>query len=636
VTERPAGGFALPRRTIAALRVLDRCPSIPVDAFSPLAGLRCPGSAYQVLARLRRAGLAEVRRVDLGYLLGQRRIGLWTTTEAGRMALRVIEQAAAGHACVPVADCAPDGYSAIVLPRTRGPAGLVAVYDLIAMLVAEHDAAGNPVDVQVVEYPWVRVISCAAHGNVLRVTLPAGVVLRPRTAVDGDPQPLSVVLLPDLGTTPVSRYREQLRRLVALRHAAIEHTVCTPELEIVISTPDPDGRGTRSAAWLRLLDTVKVSEKPTPLRVRVVDWEQVAATVGRRRVPGMIAERVPYASQRAAAAQTARRWPAPLRRAEQVLHLVGRHPFLTREQLAHLLGTTPARVGRIEQQLVELGWLRQIGPEDVPEDAVDLRQTEARALGLAELTMAGYRQLARCLGVDMDAARRYHGLLASSGGENGRRRRLLRTLAHTLGANAVFVAFAMAAGVATRQGGADELAEWRSAAACERRWCKPDGYGGYRRSGISYGFLLEYDRGTEPARTYAAKFRAYYRYRDSGQAARDYEGFPTLLFVTTDRFAEERIADAARRAWAMQDTDPLPVLITTTDRIASHREGILGQIWRTPASPPPPAGPERRYWLPGGPPRGLFGAGRDPVLTPRLVWLTPRESRLARRQEARR
>jgi len=263
----------------------------------------------------------------------------------------------------------------------------------------------------------------------------------------------------------------------------------------------------------------------------------------------MIAELVPWASQRAAGARTGRRWPAPLRRAEQVLHLVGRHPFVTREQLAHLLGTTPARVGRIEQQLVELGWLRQIGPDDVPEDAIDLQQDEARALGLAELTMAGYRQLARWLGVDLAAARRYHGLLASSRGENGRRRRLLRTLAHTLGANAVFVAFAMAAGVATRQGGADELAEWRSAAACERRWCKPDGYGCYRRNGTSYGFLLEYDRGTEPARTYAAKFRAYYRYRDSGQAARDYEGFPTLLFVTTDRLAEERIGEAARRAW---------------------------------------------------------------------------------------
>src|SRR5439155_4629084 len=130
-----AGGFALRRRTIAALRVLDRCPLIPVDAFRPIAGLRCPGSAYQVLARLRRAGLAEVRRVDLGYLVGQRRIGLWTTTEAGRIALRVVEEASAHHTSVPVADRPPDERSAIALPRARGLAGLVAAYDLIAMLV---------------------------------------------------------------------------------------------------------------------------------------------------------------------------------------------------------------------------------------------------------------------------------------------------------------------------------------------------------------------------------------------------------------------------------------------------------------------------------------------------------------------
>ena len=104
--------------------------------------------------------------------------------------------------------------------------------------------------------------------------------------------------------------------------------------------------------------------------------------------------------------------------------------------------------------------------------------------------------------------------------------RLLRALAHTLGANAVFVAFATAAEAVRRAGGDDELAEWRSAAACERRRCKPDGYGCYVRNGVAHGFFLEYDRGTEPARKYAAKFRAYYRYRDSGQAARDYDGFP--------------------------------------------------------------------------------------------------------------
>ena len=115
MTEPPARGAALRQRTIAALRVLDTCPLIPVDAFGPLVGLRRPGSSYQVLGRLRSAGLAEVRRVDLGYLLGHRRIGLWTTTEAGRKALRVHEEAVAGDATVPPVDGPPDGEMFILL-----------------------------------------------------------------------------------------------------------------------------------------------------------------------------------------------------------------------------------------------------------------------------------------------------------------------------------------------------------------------------------------------------------------------------------------------------------------------------------------------------------------------------------------
>ena len=87
------------------------------------------------------------------------------------------------------------------------------------------------------------------------------------------------------------------------------------------------------------------------------------------------------------------------------------------------------------------------------------------------------------------------------------------------------------------RGGDDALEEWRSAAACARGGFRPDGYGCYRRDGVRYGFFLEYDRGTERAREYAAKLRAYYRYR-AGRADRDYAGFPALLVVTTSKRAD--------------------------------------------------------------------------------------------------
>ena len=166
---------------------------------------------------------------------------------------------------------------------------------------------------------------------------------------------------------------------------------------------------------------------------------------------------------------------------------------------------------------------------------------------------------------------------------------------------------------------------------CERKYCKPDGYGCYVRNGVAYRFFLEYDRGTESTRTYLAKFRAYYRYRDSKQADRDYNGFPTLLFVTTQPHAEERIADAADRAWFLRGTEPLAVLITTTSRITSDRHGILGRIWRRPGQLGATANYKRRDWLTEGASGKLVGAERIGIPPSPLAWATTRTSRMSKR-----
>jgi hypothetical protein len=152
--------------------------------------------------------------------------------------------------------------------------------------------------------------------------------------------------------------------------------------------------------------------------------------------------------------------------------------------------------------------------------------------------------------------------------------------------------------------------EWRSAAACARGRCRPDGYGCYRRGEARYGFLLEYDRGTERAREYAAKLEAYYRYRDGGAAGRDYIGFPTVLVVSTCAVAEVRFAHQAYLAWERRGGRPLPILFTTTQLIHEHPQGILGPIWRMPGPAHPRRASMRSFWLPGGLPRGLFGVGR--------------------------
>jgi hypothetical protein len=228
---------------------------------------------------------------------------------------------------------------------------------------------------------------------------------------------------------------------------------------------------------------------------------------------------------------------------------------------------------------------------------------EIGRLRLFELTVAGRRHIAQSLGLQSPPATRYHGLVGEGGAQAGRRRRLLGTLAHTVGANAVFVAFASAAAKARAAGGSDDFVEWRSAAACERRRCKPDGYGCYVRNGVAYGFFVEYDRGTESHIKYSAKLHAYYQYRDSGQARRHYQGFPTLLFVTTRPAAEQRIANAVYRVWFAHGGEPLAAFMTTIQLINDNARGIVGPIWRSLLAEThnnqerhcwPPAEPERR------------------------------------------
>jgi len=137
----------------------------------------------------------------------------------------------------------------------------------------------------------------------------------------------------------------------------------------------------------------------------------------------------------------------------------------------------------------------------------------------------------------------------------------------------------------------------KSAAACARGRFRPDGYGCYRRESSRFGLILEFDRGTEKPREYAAKLATYYLYRDSGTAARDYTGFPALLVVTTSAAAETRFAYQAYLAGQRSGAAELVVFLTTTSRIEGCPDGVLGPIWRSPAEPWA-AEPVRICWLP--------------------------------------
>jgi len=342
---------------------------------------------------------------------------------------------------------------------------------------------------------------------------------------------------------------------------------------LVVATVDQAGTETRAAAWRSLLQHAVLGSGEPSLRAWVLGVTDAGQTSD-------------------AHDPKRRRWADGV---DQVLSLVARHPLLTRQQLALLVGTTRPRIVRLQAELLERCWIRPIRQEQLSHATRGRTVDQIQRSGLVELTPAGRREAARRLLLPGALAARHHGLV----GGRVAVRRFLRHLAHTVGANACFVALVQAARNACGRGGDDALEEWRSAAACARGRFRPDGYGCYRRAGSRFGFFLEYDRGTERPGNYAAKLAAYYRYRDSGSAARDYDGFPTLLFVTVSDVAEARFAHQVYLVHQQHGSAALSVCLTTLARIETHPEGVLGPIWRAPSSVGSGLDQVRGYWLPG-------------------------------------
>jgi hypothetical protein len=258
-----------------------------------------------------------------------------------------------------------------------------------------------------------------------------------------------------------------------------------------------------------------------------------------------------------------------------MLDLVGRHPFLSSENLAAVLGRDVGWVRRKTSALIKGGLVRIVPAGEA--GGLELAEQE-----LLELTRTGLLVLAGQLGLLLGEAVRRHGLAGGGPADPvGARESLFKHLEHTLGADHVFASVARAA-ASHPAGGA--LVEWRAAAACAHRWFRPDGYGLVRLGHEQRGFFLEFDRGTMRADRLRAKFVGYHRYRTSRHARESFAGFPVLLIVTTESGAELRLARALRAADMGQDPR-LSALLTTTGLLKSARGGPLGAIWRTVEDP---------------------------------------------------
>jgi len=162
--------------------------------------------------------------------------------------------------------------------------------------------------------------------------------------------------------------------------------------------------------------------------MRVLTWEQIADMVRPVQSPDLVGD-----DRRRAPAGESRQEgfvgsTAPARSRDQLLHVIGRHPCMTVEQLARLLGAPVDRVKRLEHELIQEGLLRRIEFGEVPRGGTALTYEDFSMLGLVEITSTGRRRLAGWLGLELAAASRYHGLAGNSRQDAGRRRRLLRTL----------------------------------------------------------------------------------------------------------------------------------------------------------------------------------------------------------------
>jgi hypothetical protein len=98
-----------------------------------------------------------------------------------------------------------------------------------------------------------------------------------------------------------------------------------------------------------------------------------------------------------------------------------------------------------------------------------------------------------------------------------------------------------------------------------------------------YGFFLEFDRGTVRPAPLRAKFAAYHRYFASARAARDFEGPPSILVVTSGPAAEDRVVDAVLAAEIGQPRR-LPLLVTTVDLLVTAPGGPFDPVWRAPGT----------------------------------------------------
>ena len=258
-----------------------------------------------------------------------------------------------------------------------------------------------------------------------------------------------------------------------------------------------------------------------------------------------------------------------------LLECVGRLPLLTESDLSIVLATPQHLLRRQLDRSMRQGLVEVMPPA-----------TEPSRFVLAEL---GLRLLAGRAGVPFRRFAEHTSLVAAlPGAGRGRLDTLLRQFEHTVGANSFFVA-CLAAG----KPDGPRLVAWRNAIEAAlrfesggvRRSLRPDGAGDVTQEGLTHGFFLEWDRGTERIAVLLEKLDRYeWYYRALGAVP---ASAPELLIVTPSPHRENVIWQAVDTVIAAASGRER-VLTTVASLIAQR--GPYAPIWRSGMSS------ARRFW----------------------------------------
>jgi len=583
----------LSRRDRRTLTLLTRVPFAWTGLLRQLSGVETDRSIYHALNRLTAAGLIGTLCLP------------WRTTRSPNLAYLTdlgLATLALEHGTTPAALARQYRLRrADLVKRLVGLPPLLATYELLGALAASE--AGAPV-LHVWDYPWRPKAQSRKTRLQRETSLPGFASL----SWEGDEHRAArCMLIADIADRPLASYRSDIARLLRLRDV---RPTMVPTL--IIATRSED----RVADWKRFLIDLGRARHDSPPSTRIATWEQLRAgipvpiaTPSTLTTDPLRSSTRPPLDARHQANQPLPQFvgAAPLvlaspslypgrrercavrltERDRRILDLVGRHPYLTADEIAIVLGCEKHVVSQSTATLVAQGTMRTLTTVEIA------GRTDKH--GLWELTRAGGEIVAAQHGLSRAQAQRAHGLTGQGCDHlTGQRVDLLRNLAHTLGVNDCFIDLYRVARLQTDAGHDSAVVAWHTAAVCATPSVRPDGYGLYRHHGSRDGFFLEYDRGTMRSRDLVKKFTRYQVYKDSQWSQRHDEGFPLVLVVTVTAVAEERVCRAAQAA---RDASlaTFPLLLTTTERMQHEPLGMVGRVWRDPFT-----GGEHRYsWLGG-------------------------------------